>query len=171
MRPPPRSIAPDVAEGADPGGVGRGEQPEDVVEDAPEDAAGAGHQPLGVDEVPGAALVDDDLGAGEHRGQRAHAAGVVEVDVRDDDRREVAGADAQRGERGLHDRRGRRGARLDQAGPVAADEVGRGDAGVAGHLRVEREDLVAELGGDAVHSVLPLPWLSTGWSVRLSAGR
>jgi hypothetical protein len=74
------------------------------------------HQPARVGQVPRALLVHHDLRAAEHRGDVAHAARVVQVDVRDHDGSEVASPDPERGKRGLHDRRRRPG--FHQAGPA-----------------------------------------------------
>ena len=82
---------------------------------SPNTRPGAVHQLARVGEVARAALVDDDLGRRIGRGQVADAAGVVEVDVGDRDRREVVRADAQRVECALHRGRRSRGAGLDQA--------------------------------------------------------
>ena len=65
----------------------------------------AGHQPARVGQVPRALLVHHDLRAAEHRGDVAHAARVVQMNMRDDDGSEIRSPDPERGERGLHDRR------------------------------------------------------------------
>jgi hypothetical protein len=55
--------------------------------------------------VPRALLVHHDLRGAEHRGDVAHAARVVQMNMRDDDGSEIRSPDPKRGERGLHDRR------------------------------------------------------------------
>jgi fructose-1,6-bisphosphatase/sedoheptulose 1,7-bisphosphatase-like protein len=89
--------------------------------------------------------VHDDLGPWKRGGEIAHSSGVVEMDMGDDDGREVIGADAERVE-GVHNLpRGSRGTGLDEARTLAADEIARGDAVIAAHLGVDEPDLVAEV--------------------------
>jgi hypothetical protein len=71
--------------------------------------------------VPRAELVHDDLGGRVGAGDVAHAARVVEVDVRHDDGREVVGADAVLRKRLADDWRRTRGPRLDERRGVAED--------------------------------------------------
>src|SRR6185437_14563192 len=95
-------------------------------------------------EVPCATLVHDDLRRREHRGDVAGAPRVIEMDVRDHDGGQVAGADPQPGEGIADDRRGWRGSRLHQARPVTPDQVAGGDPVVPGHPGVDLEHLVPE---------------------------
>jgi hypothetical protein len=55
--------------------------------------------------MAGAALVDDDVGIRVRPREVTDAAGVIQVDVRDGDRRKIAGPDAERFERLPHRRR------------------------------------------------------------------
>src|SRR5215469_4949542 len=71
---------------------------------------------------------------------------MVEVDMGDDDRGQVCWPDTERGKRVPDNRRGRSGACLDQARPVAADKVACGNAVVAGHPGVDLVQLVPEIG-------------------------
>jgi hypothetical protein len=97
--------------------------------------------------VPRAALVHDDPGRREHGGDVSGAARMVEMDVRDHDRRQVVGPHPEPGQ-GVADHRGRRrGSRLHQARPVPPDQVAGGDPFVPGHPGVDLEDLVSQ-GGD-----------------------
>ena len=86
-RPSPEVDESRRAQGADPGRVGRPQVAEEVDRARAEHAARAGEQALRVDEVTGAGLVHDDLRAREGLGEVTDAARVVEVDVRDHDRR------------------------------------------------------------------------------------
>ena len=90
------------------------EAPVQGVEEVAVDHRRALDEPLRVDEVPGALLVDVHRGVREGVGHVADAAGVVEVDVGDGDAGEVVAADAELVERG--EQRGHRGlaAGLDQ---------------------------------------------------------
>ncbi len=65
--------------------------------------------------MPGPPLVHDDGGLRERVSEVAHAAGVIEVDVRDDDRREVVAADPQLRQRRDHGAGRPGGAGLDEA--------------------------------------------------------
>src|SRR5690606_32802576 len=135
-----------LAHRADPAGVGGAHLAEEHVQLVAPDHPGRAHQPGGVGEVPGAALVHHDLGPGEHPGDVADAAGVVEVDVGDDDGGQVGGADAEGGQ-AVPEHLGRAGgADLHHAGPLGADQVAGGDARVAGHPGVDGEHLVAQCG-------------------------
>ena len=91
-------------------------------------------------------LVDHDLGAGVVPGHVPGASGVVEVDVGHRDRGQVRSPHAQRVQGAPDHGSGRSGARLDQAGTAAANQVSRRDAVVPGHLRVDLEDVVPEIG-------------------------
>ncbi len=103
---------------ANPVGRGRRERAEEGIEFVAVHHSRAGHEPGRIGQMPGAQFVHDDLSAGEHPGDIADAAGVVQVDVRDHDRGEVVRADAERGQ-GIPDHRSRgRGAGLDEARPV-----------------------------------------------------
>jgi hypothetical protein len=105
--------------------------------------------------VPRAALVHDDPRRREHRGDVAGPARVVEVDVRDHDRGQVARADPEAGQGVADDRRGRRGPRFHQARPVAPDQVARGDPVVPGHPGVDLEHLVPERDRASPHRASP----------------
>jgi len=73
---------------------------------------------------------------------------VIQVDVRHDDRCKFARPDAERGKRVTDSRSRRCGASLDQARPVAADQVAGRDPVVASHPRVDLVHLVPEIGDD-----------------------
>jgi hypothetical protein len=80
-------------------------------------------QPRGVDEVGRAALVDVHVGVRAGLGEDARAAGVVEVNVREHDRREVRPGDADLVE-GREDPVGvGADARVDDGGPVGLKQV------------------------------------------------
>src|SRR5579872_7253207 len=101
--------------------------------------------------MPGAALVHDYLRRREPRGDVPGPAGMVEVDMGDDYGGKVIRSHTQRVQRrGDHWRRWR-GASLHQARPVAADEVARRDPGVAGHPRVDLEDIPAQIRNPSIH--------------------
>ena len=124
-------------------GLHGAEQP---VQRVPVHLPGAGHQPGRVGQVPGAALVHDDLRARVHRGDVAGAARVVQVDVRHHHRGQVGRAEAERGQRVADHRRRRGGARLHQARPVAADQVAGRDARVAGHPGIDLVHIMPKIG-------------------------
>ena len=102
---------------------------------------------VGVDQVARARLVDPNRGARVALEQRAGAAGVVHVDVRDDDVCEIVRVDAERIER-----RGQPvvvGARagLDQAGLCAVEQIDRVQLSFARHHGVDGGDTRRDRGG------------------------
>ena len=103
--PVPEVNRPHVVERAQPVGGYRHHRAEERVERVPVHHPRAGHQPGGVGQVPRALLVHHDLRGAEHRGDVAHAARVVQMNMRDDDGSEIRSPDPERAERGLHDRR------------------------------------------------------------------
>ena len=77
------------------------------VEQRPVDAGRRVDEPRRVGQVPRPLLVHVHGGRGEGTGHVAHAAGVVEVDVRDSDPGQLGGADADLAQRGQqHGHRG-----------------------------------------------------------------
>jgi len=148
VQPPPAAEVDGAAflDGRDALGGRRVHRAEQVVQRAPVHAAGTGHQPGRVSQVTRAALMHDDLGVRVHGGDVAHAAGVVQVDVRDHHRRQVLRADPQGGQRVTDHRRRRRGARLHQARPVAENQVAGRDALVTGHPGIDLVHIIPELG-------------------------
>jgi hypothetical protein len=130
---------------------GRGRQlAEQRVQGVAVHLAGAGHQAAGVGEVTRAALVHHDLRPREHPGDVAHAARVVQVDVRDHHRRQVGGPHAQPGQRVPHHRRRRGGSRLHQARPIGTDEISGGNLAVPRHPGVDLVHLVTERGDPGI---------------------
>ena len=95
------------------------------------------------------ALVDPDGGRGVALEQRAGAARVVEVDVRDDDVREVVAPDAERVERrGEPIGPSAPGPRLDKAGLRSVEQVDGVQLSLAGHRGVDRRDAVGATSAD-----------------------
>src|SRR5579875_1854928 len=134
-----------LGDGPDAPGRRRRERAEQLVERVAVDHPRTGHQPGRVGQVPRAALVHDDLRRREHLRDVARPAGVIEMDMGDDDSGEIAGPDAEAGE-GIPDhRRGRPRSGLHQAWPVTADQVASRDPVIAGHHRVDLEYLVPEV--------------------------
>src|ERR1700735_5758487 len=84
-------------DGADARGGGGGEYAEELVELVAVDHPRAGHQPLRISQVRGAALVHDNLRLGEHPGDVSRAARMVQVNMRHHDRGQVSRADAECG--------------------------------------------------------------------------
>ena len=123
------------------------EQPVQVVA---VDHPGAGHQAARVRQVTRAGLVDHDLRRGVHLGDVAHAAGMVQVDVGDHHRGQVAGPHAERGERVPHHRRRRCRSGLHQARTVGEDQVSGGNLAVSRHPGVDLEHVVPERGDPGV---------------------
>ena len=144
VRPPPTSTSLAVAEHLDPRGVGRRQPPVERVEQVAVDHRRARHEPRGIDEVAGALLVHVHGGVRERRRHVADAAGVVEVDVRDDDGAEVVGADAHRVERRQQRGHRRLAAGLDQHRGRPVDQVTGGHPLPAAEERVELVHPVAD---------------------------
>ena len=94
-----------VVEDVDPLGSGGVEPAVERVEQVAVDHGRRAHEPGGIGEVAGAALVHVDGGVRERPGHVADAAGVVEVDVGDDDAGQVVGADPEGVELGEQRRR------------------------------------------------------------------
>jgi hypothetical protein len=105
----------------------------------------AGHQQFRVGEVRRAALVHHHLSTGEHLGDVADPARVIQVDVGDDHCRQVGRAGAKASQRVPDNGSRRRGPGLHQAGPVRADQVASGDPVVAGHEGVDLVDIMTEV--------------------------
>ena len=101
-------------------------------------AARAVHEPAGVDQVPGAALVHPYLEAGKARGERARRAGVVEVDMGERQRPGLKAVELA--EQGL-ERRGRAGVDEYVAHPPAADHPLASEV-----ANVDRAELLAHCG-------------------------
>ncbi len=131
----------------------REEVAEQSVHVVAEDPVRAGHELAGIGEVTSASLVHDDLRVREGCGDVADSAGVVEVDVRDDDGGEVGRVDAELGEGADDEIRGARRAGLDEAGPAAPDQVAGRDALVAAHAGVDVEDVAAQVLDDLRHRI------------------
>ena len=129
------------------GGCQLAEQPVQVVAVDPPCAV---HQAARVGEVAGAQFVDHDLRRREHPGDVAHAAGMVQVDVGDHHRGQVARPHAQRGERVPHHRRRRRRPGLHQARTVGEDQVSGGNLAVSRHPGVDLEHIVPQRGDPGV---------------------
>ena len=89
-------------------------------------------QHRGIDEVRGAARMQHGLSPRQFAQQRAGAAGVVEVDVGQEQPVDRVTLDAESLERGEHVRRRQRGATVDDRGPAAVrDHVDRVEAPLA----------------------------------------
>jgi len=135
---------PGIAERYQPFGWHGAKVPEEPIHVDTEDPMGAGEESARIGKVARTSLMDDDLRLREGCGDITDAAGMVQVDVRDDDCRQVIGADAELVEPS-DDHAGRTGcARLNQTRTTAADDVARGDALVSPHPRIEMEDLVPQ---------------------------
>lgn len=160
-RPPPEVHDALGADGADPLGSDRSQIAEESIHVVSEDPMGTREQLGRIDEVAGALLLNDDLGMREGRGDVAHAAGVIEMDVSDHDRGEILRADAEGGEGPDHLGRAARGSRLHQAWSAAADEVARGDALVSAHAGIDVEHVVPEI----LDEVRRRGWLRHGGSM------
>ena len=112
----------------------------EAVEQAAVNLTGRRDQPLRVDEVPRTALVDVDHRRAKRGRDVSDAAGVVKVDVRDQDGGEVVRAETELGESFEDDRDGALAAGLDE------DRVGPGKEVAGGRLlptakqRVDFED-------------------------------
>ena len=90
QRPPAAQIdRPRLVDRTDPLGWRRQQLAEQLVQLVAVDHPRAGHQPGRVGEVPGAAFMHDDLRARVRLRQVADSAGVIEMDVRDHDRRQI----------------------------------------------------------------------------------
>src|SRR5690606_28207644 len=109
-----------------------------VAEGVPVDAERRGHEAARVHQVGGPDLVHVDGRAGQAR-EGAGGAGVVEVDVREEQMRDVARLQAQRRQAGEHLGHRDPGAALDQR-PAAPRQVHDEDADSAGMAVVEGVD-------------------------------
>ena len=96
-----------------------------------EDHSGAGDQPARIDQVARPALMHHDLRVRQMPQEGPGAAGVVQVDVRDDDVGDVARRDAQVGQRLQPDGDAPAGARFHDRGPGRRDQISRGHGGKA----------------------------------------
>ena len=117
-----------------------GHPPVEAVEQRAVDARRAVDEPGRIDEVARAALVHDHGGDGEVGGEVADGAGVVEVDVGDDDPAQVGGAEPERGERRVHGGDARLRTGLDQRGHRPVDQEPGGELLHAAQQRVELMD-------------------------------
>ena len=104
-------------------------------------ARGARHQPVRIDEVPGADLVHPHGRARVPFEERADAPGMIHVDVRDHDVREVVRSHAEAIERRDDAVVSAPGPGLDQRGLRRLDEIHRVELAFPGHHRVDRGDL------------------------------
>jgi hypothetical protein len=100
--------------------------------------------------VTRAQFVDHDLRPREHAGDVTHAARMVQVDVRDHHRGQVAGPHAQRGERVPHHRCRWSRPGLHEARTVGADQITGGNLAVSRHPGVDLEHVVPERGDPGV---------------------
>jgi hypothetical protein len=92
----------------------------------------------GVGEVSGAAFVHPDGGVREAFGDPPHPAGVVQVDVRDGDVREVGGPDPEPFQPRDHGLEGGARSGFDDRGLVGVEEIGGGGAFATAVERVDR---------------------------------
>ncbi len=118
--------------------VHRTEQPPEPL--LPVDPPRARQQLAGVLEVWRAPFVDPHRGLREAGGKRPDASGVVQVDVRDHDVRQVPFPDPQRAEPQRDGVDGGGGTGLDQDGLAGSDQVGGGDHGPPRHPCVDAQD-------------------------------
>lgn len=100
--------------------------------------------------MAGAAFVDHNLGMGKSSGDIANSAGMVEMDVCNHDRCEVVGSHAKFCQGSDDHGGGKRRSGLHQARFGSPNEVTRRDAGMACHLRIDREDVVAKILDDGI---------------------
>ena len=117
----------------------------------PVDGGHAREQAGGVGEVPCAAFVHPDRRVREAFGDAPHTSGVVEMDVRHHDVREVGAPDSETFET-CHDgfeRRRRSG--LDDRRLVRVEQVRGGGASAAAEERVDRGDPSRDLEDDGLH--------------------
>ncbi len=118
----------------------RGHAPVEAIEQRAVDARGAVDEPARVDEVARAALVHDHGGVGEVGGEVPDGAGVIEVDVGDDDPAQVGRAESEGVERRVHGGDARLRSGLDQCGHRPVDQEPRGELIHAAQQRVELMD-------------------------------
>jgi hypothetical protein len=114
---------------------------------------GAGDQPAGVHQVRRASFVDPDACPGEPVEEGARRAGVIDVDVRHDDVREIGIADPERLECRDHDGTIGAGTGLDERGLVAGEQVDGVQLPLPGHARVDLADAVGDdrIGVEGLH--------------------
>jgi hypothetical protein len=107
-------------------------------------ARGARHQPVRIDEMPCTDLVHPDRRAGVPLEERTDAAGVIHVDVGDDDVRQLVRLDAEPIQRNDDAVVVGARSRLDQRRLGRLDEIDRVQLALARHHRVDRSDAVTQ---------------------------
>jgi hypothetical protein len=111
----------------------------------------ARHEPRRIDQVRGAAFVDEHGCRREPIAEPAHATRVIEMDVRQDDLGEVVRTDAEPVEAGRDRLDGPRRSGLDERRAVTAHEVRGGVPFAAAVIRVDRGDPGLHLEGHRLH--------------------
>ena len=118
----------------------------------PVDALDTRHEPRGVHEVRGSPLVHPDRRPRIGAHKRPHAAGVVQVDVRHHNVRQIIRSDPQLSQSFADGLSRQAWSGLDQRGLLPMQQVGRGHEVTPDHLRVDPAD--AGSGGEGhVHAL------------------